>query len=159
MISGVLCHPHKSNFTVNTWSIDKWNHILKTIWSSTCPKGQWVKYNLSCENISMNPTLCFEILSQWKVEFHQWWLEFCNHIPVVNIWSYIHLCKRQMFLLGHYNLLLCNPLSFSPPGQNGCHFADNIFRCVSVKEMFCILIKKSLKFVHKVAIDNNPALV
>ena len=42
--------------------------------------------------------------------------------------------------------------SFSP-GQNGRHFADDIF----VNEKFCILIKISLRFVPKGPIDNNPA--
>ena len=37
----------------------------------------------------------------------------------------------------------------SPPGQNGCHFAD---------EKFCILIKISQKFVPKGPTDNNPAM-
>ena len=47
----------------------------------------------------------------------------------------------------------------SPPGYNGCHFADDIFRCIFVNEIFCILIKISLKFVPKGPIDNNPAVV
>ena len=47
----------------------------------------------------------------------------------------------------------------SPPGQNSCHFADNIFRCIFVNEKFCILIEMSLKFVPKGSIDNNLALV
>ena len=47
----------------------------------------------------------------------------------------------------------------SPPGQDGRHFADDIFICIFVNEKFCILIKISLKFVPKVLIDNNPALV
>ena len=29
----------------------------------------------------------------------------------------------------------------STPGQNGCHFADDIFRCIFVTEKFCIFIK------------------
>ena len=37
--------------------------------------------------------------------------------------------------------------------------ADDIFRLIFVNEKFCILIKNSLKFVPKVPIDNNPALV
>ena len=44
-------------------------------------------------------------------------------------------------------------------GQNGCHFADDIFRIIYLNEKFCILIKISLKFVPKGLIDNNPALV
>ena len=47
----------------------------------------------------------------------------------------------------------------SPPGQNGRHFADGIFRCIFMNEKFCILIEISLKFVPKSPIDNNPALV
>ena len=46
-----------------------------------------------------------------------------------------------------------------PPGQNGRHFADDVFRCIFVNEKFCTLIKISLKFVPKGSIDNNPALV
>ena len=45
------------------------------------------------------------------------------------------------------------------PGQDGHHFADNILKCILVNEKFCILVKISLKFVPKVPIDNNPALV
>ena len=44
-------------------------------------------------------------------------------------------------------------------GQNGRHFADDIFRCVPLNKKYCILIKISLKFVLKGLIDNNPALV
>ena len=44
------------------------------------------------------------------------------------------------------------------PGQNGRHFADDIFRCISMKETLCILVKISLKFVPKGPTDNNPAL-
>ena len=47
----------------------------------------------------------------------------------------------------------------SGPRQNGRHFADDIFRWIFMNEKFCILIKISLKFVLKGAINNNPALV
>ena len=50
-------------------------------------------------------------------------------------------------------------INFSPPGQSGRHFADDIFRCNFVNEKFCALIKMSLKFVPKSHIDDNPALV
>ena len=45
-----------------------------------------------------------------------------------------------------------------PPGQNGRHLADDIFRCIFVNEKFCILIKISLIFVAKGPIDDIPAL-
>ena len=37
--------------------------------------------------------------------------------------------------------------------------ADEIFRRSFASENFCILIKNLLKFVAKVPINNNPALV
>ena len=51
------------------------------------------------------------------------------------------------------------PVNSSPPGQNGRHFADDVFGCIFVNEEFCILIKISLKFVPKGPINNKPALV
>ena len=59
------------------------------------------------------------------------------------------LCKAMQNLSLNSSLL----------GQNGRHFADDIFRCVFVNEKFCILIKISLNFVPKGPIDNNHALV
>ena len=47
----------------------------------------------------------------------------------------------------------------SLPGQNGCHFADDIFKCIFMNEKFCILIGISLKFVLKGPFDNKSALV
>ena len=53
------------------------------------------------------------------------------------------------------------PQAFNPlrPRQDGRHFADDIFTCIFFNENGCILIKFSLKYVHKGLIDNNPALV
>ena len=50
-------------------------------------------------------------------------------------------------------------LNSSPPGQNGHHFADDRFRCISLNEKFCVLIEISLKFVPKRPIDNIEALI
>ena len=45
------------------------------------------------------------------------------------------------------------------PRQNGCHFADNIFKCIFLNENVRISLKISLGFVRKVWINNIPALV
>ena len=50
-------------------------------------------------------------------------------------------------------------LTHLPPGQIGCHFTDDIFKCILLNEKFCIFIEISLQFVPKGPIDNNPALV
>ena len=42
------------------------------------------------------------------------------------------------------------------PRQNGCHFADNIFKCIFFNENYCII---SLKCFPKCPIDNMSALV
>ena len=54
-------------------------------------------------------------------------------------------------------------LKLSPHGQNGRHFADDIFRRIFVNDKFSILIKISLKFVPKcwqytsIGLDNGLA--
>ena len=45
------------------------------------------------------------------------------------------------------------------PGQNGRHFADDIFKCVFMTEKFCISIRISRKFVSKGPIDKKSVLI
>ena len=68
---------------------------------------------------------------------------------------------KQTSIYYYYNTLTTEQTAFnsSPPGQNGCHFADDIFICVFVNEKFSIFIPISLKFVLKGPINNIPALV
>ena len=51
----------------------------------------------------------------------------------------------------HYNT--------SRPRQNGCHFPDDIFKCIFLNENVWFSISISLKFVPKGPINNIPALV
>ena len=62
-------------------------------------------------------------------------------------------------LILHLSLAVVPFINSSPPGQNGRHLADDIFRFIFVNENFYILIKISLKFFPKGPIGNNPALV
>ena len=64
------------------------------------------------------------------------------------------VCKAK---LG--DIKMANSIYSSSPGQNGCHFTDNIFICIFTDEKFCILIRISLKFVPKGPTDNNAELV
>ena len=50
----------------------------------------------------------------------------------------------------------CNTLR---PEQNGCLFADDIFKCIFLKENICILIEISLKLVCYGLTDNKSTLV
>ena len=79
-----------------------------------------------------------------------WWrhhdLPFCEERPAAGC----------MDLNMPFWLFLHRPyLNFSPPGQNGRHFTDDIFRFIFVNEKFCILIKILLKFVPKVRLTTT----
>ena len=50
-------------------------------------------------------------------------------------------------------------INSSPPGQNGRHFTDNIFKDIFMNEKLCILTWISLKFVPNGPIDNKSSLV
>ena len=45
------------------------------------------------------------------------------------------------------------------PRQNGCHFLDDVFKCIFLNENVWIWIKISLKFVPKGPHNNIPSLV
>ena len=49
-------------------------------------------------------------------------------------------------------------VKWSSPGQNGHHFAGDIFKCIFFNEMFCILIRISLKFVPKAPVDKSAVV-
>ena len=55
--------------------------------------------------------------------------------------------------------MLLSNLNTLRPRQNGRDFTDDIFKCIFLNENIHILIKISLKFVHKGPINNIPALV
>ena len=89
--------------------------------------------------------------------FHNKWTETAEILPRVKqelVFLQIeYKCLRD---ISKHDIYLVNS---SPPGQNGRHFTDDTFKCISLNENFCILIKRSLKFVHEGPVDNNPALV
>ena len=41
-------------------------------------------------------------------------------------------------------------LNILRPRQNGCHFADNIFKCIFLNENVWISLEISLKFIHRI---------
>ena len=90
--------------------------------------------------IFMNERFC--ILIQISL-----FLETCHILPDI-----YQKCQDSEF-----SLLVT--LNLSPPGQNGRHFADDIFHRIFFNENARISIKISLKFVHKGPIHNIPALV
>ena len=84
-------------------------------------------------------------------------LYYYNNYARINRW----LSARRQYLQCVSKPLKweCHEITLPPSGQNGCDFADDIFRCIFVNEKFWILIKISLKCVPRGPIDNNQTLV
>ena len=82
--------------------------------------------------------------------------------------KYHYDCQNGWILLYHSDLKgiqrgivrhFSNWINSTLPGQNGSHFAGDIFRCIFVNEKFGILIKISLKLIPMGPIVINTALV
>ena len=75
------------------------------------------------------------------------------------------MCNPYVFVKCYFTMVTYSyalaqlNLNSSPPGQNGCHFADDISKCIFMNAKFCTSIQISLKFVPKGPIDNKSALV
>ena len=63
-------------------------------------------------------------------------------------------------LIIHYNIVRnISPWNTLRLRQNGCHFPDEIFKCIFLNENVWVLIEISLKFVPNGPINNIPALI
>ena len=92
-------------------------------------------------------------------------------VSVICLWSYTALlsdsCSHArspwpywtpLSLDQHDSITITNCQQYSSTLW-GCHFADDIFRCIFVNEKFCILSEISLKFVPMGLNSNKSALV
>ena len=109
-----------------------------------------------------NKRVCF-VHFYWQTHRKKWILKTLNQ-RTTNSWKLdtcAYLIKQvnpsTAKLPLHFNGILAKlELLHTPhPGQNGRHFADDIFRCIFVNETFCIFIKFSLKFVLKGQLTKN----
>ena len=84
----------------------------------------------------------------------------CINLDTDFVWTNDNLIYWQVFMRRYSaSMSQLHSLNSPLPTQNSRHFADDIFRCMFVNGMFCILLEISLTFVPKGQIDNNPALV
>ena len=136
-----------SNNTVPKWIFNK---LYDTIWHHQQPVGKAVSFTLTKVR-SWDLNKISAILQTFSNEFPLKWVPFdlIIYVPIL-VW----LMSGADQVKSHY----WSPLSH--PGQDGRHFAEGIFRCISMNEEFCVLMKKiSLKCVPRGPIDNNPALI
>ena len=70
-----------------------------------------------------------------------------------------HTCNKILINISVYDILFENIIFTLRHRQNGCHFTDDIFKCIFLNENIWISIEIPLKFVPKSPIKNIPALV
>ena len=120
-------------FSKHTWSYDPLS-------SSGKLTQQWDKIfhelRLLCF-LMMNHSSSIGPHRGWSISLHTISIDRCYYIT-----------SRVAYWWPPWTTILqCGLLNPSSPGQNGRHFADDIFNCIVVNEKFCVLIKISLKFV------------
>ena len=170
-----------SGITLGHDDVIKWKHFLR-YWPfvrgihqslvNSPHKGQWggaLMFSLICAWINgwvnnrdavdlRHHSAHYDVTNEYR--------NFCHGSAVIEAfhWFFFVMIRYQISGVvitgkpGCYCLCQEN-FNSSPPGQNGCHFADDVFRCIFVNEKFGILIKISLKFVPKGPIHNNQASV
>ena len=155
----------------------KWNmqqYLSRAVWGPF----QYPRYVLSWKllkkhqiSIGANITILLENL--WDLSHQQHCIEACQISEQVHkshtsetSWDLSKRDLTEILKLPEINRWVATTGNFcrwllvnsSPPGQNGCHFADDIFRCIFMKENFYVLIKISLKFFPKGPIDIKPSI-
>ena len=82
-----------------------------------------------------------------------------NHTKLVSLYGN-QPSVFQDRVLGYVSRML--KFNSSPAGQNGSHFADDVFRSISMSEMFCILIAWqciSIGLVNGLASNRRQAII
>ena len=96
----------------------------------------------------------FNMVLSIKWKNLSWWQLCCHWLHwKLSTWQGVNQSAQGTL---HFSVDI---LTHIPPGQNGRHFTNDIFRCIFKNEKFCIFIQISLKFVPKGPIDINPVLV
>ena len=103
--------------------VDYWNHIKITrlvllsaqyIWYLSMASQKWLRVIFGDREVLLSVAL--------------------NMDP-----THLDLLSREYGF--HFTEITHTDINSSPPGQNGRHFQDDIFRCIFVNEKFCVLIK------------------
>ena len=142
----------------NAFGVITYKQLLAVWWQSqvhTPPFPLWIHHTLMAAR-----SHCATFII-WEVSFCLIVFPPHSHFMVKRNWTMIlaHICTQDSSAMHSLYWVIFTLFNISPPGENGCHFADDSSRCIFVNEKFCIWIKNSLKFVPRGPIDNKPALV
>ena len=157
------CRYNFSDIAIQCWMSDVWQWILKLFELLIMGSDFWSPIMLLFHWWSN-----FAVSQFWKViNILVWipWLEFqCECQPVLNVITHGNVktfwpssCWIWFLNFNHGHVVLI--INSSPPGLNGCHFADDTLKCIFMNEKFFILIRISLKFVPEGLINSKSALV
>ena len=150
-------------------------YSAEPLWGSICNRIPVAQIPQSTSHISHNAPLCNRnvhmcahtfykmvhcgIFVWWIGGFVRWMYLLAIHSSPIMVRYGVSFVSSKPDLLSPLLCYTQYQVNSSLPGQNGRHFADDVFKSIFVNEEFCTAIEISLKFVHNGPIDNNPALV
>ena len=147
---------------VMAWCRQATSHYLSQCWPrSMSPyvitRPQWVNRKQAQINVFQMSGVSFPVCTTRTMGL----LPNRNSLSQI-IWNLIHLISKPVVTcqIGTRSMYGNGVLSFDTlkSEHNGRHIAEYIFKCISLKENFCILIQLSLKFVSGSLSDNKSAL-
>ena len=115
----------------------------------------WLKFHWTL--FPMVQLTIFQHWFRWRIGAYQATSHYLNQRRH-NSMMHIYVTRSQWVNSDSIESILWM-INSSPPGQNGRHLADDIFKCIFLNENLLILIKISLKFIPNGPIYNIPTLV
>ena len=140
--------------------------------SCSNPSEWWLLDTICCQHFvccnffCLYKEMCVCIYHSVVVEFHSYrnitfpfYSQYCCCWWPGNARNQVINWHGVKLVCAEYSIASREGLNTLKLRQNGCNFADDIFRLIFMYENCMILTKISLKCVPKGPINNNPALV
>ena len=114
-------------------------------------KQVWVEYEFSCNNSYLCKLSRKTVGVEYVFIYERQISQLCKLMDLLKMEDNRYQCsntKEYNFSIRRYSGDLFNHFNTLGPRQNGCHFADNNFKCISLNENFGNSNKISLKYIH-----------
>ena len=149
--------------------------ILQTMFSNAFSwMKTWISNNISSKCVprgpidNKSPTIHIKAWRRISANLNQGWSSLLMHICVtqpqwVNDFNPLYkgfFSDTSIYIYMHFlSFLDTERVNSNPHGQNGCDFADDIFKGIYVNGKFCISNQIFLKVVLKGSVNNKSTLV